>query len=132
MGMRREAKEVLATRERIVFRRRQHIGDKLHSKINEMVAKGELDQYQELLAHLPSHQRELMTVPGIGPKLADLLFAELGVSTAAELVRSARDGRLKQVPGFGLKRVSRIAAMPLSEDFKSAGQLSLFDGYIGG
>jgi DNA polymerase (family 10) len=127
MGLRREASEVLASRERIAFRRRQHIGDKLHSKINEMVAKGELDQYQDMLAHLPLHQRELMTVPGIGPKLADLLFTQLGVSTAAELVRSARDGRLKEVAGFGVKRISRIASMSILEDYESAGQLSLFD-----
>jgi DNA polymerase (family 10) len=127
MGLRREAKEMLATRERIAFRRRQHIGDKLHSKINEMVAKGELDQYQDLLAHLPLHQRELMQVPGIGPKLADVLFAQLGVSTVTDLVRSARDGRLKQVPGFGHKRISDIAAMPVPEDYASSGQLSLFD-----
>ncbi len=127
MGLRREAKDVLATEERIPFRRRQHIGKRLHSKINEMTEKGSLNQYWNLLALLPVHQRELMTVPGIGPKLADVLFSELGVSTPVELIRAARDGRLKQVKGFGSKRVAQIARMVVPEDAVCGGQLSLFD-----
>jgi DNA polymerase (family 10) len=127
MGLRREVKDVLSSEERVPFRRRQHIGVKLHSKIREMAATGELDQYQNMLGELPPHQQELMTIPGIGPKLADVLFAEIGVATAADLVRTARDGRLKQVPGFGRRRVAQIATIPLPEDAESPGQLSLFD-----
>jgi DNA polymerase (family 10) len=127
MGLRREARDVLAASERIPFRRRQHIGVRLQSKIHEMTATGELDQYQDLLAQLPSHQRELMTVPGIGPKLADVLHTELDVSTASDLVRAARDGRLHRVRGFGAKRIAQIAVIHLEEDAAPTGQLSLFD-----
>lgn len=128
MGLRREAGEVLSEKELVPFRRRQHIGVKLQSKIREMAVTGELDQYQALLAELPSHQRELMTVPGIGPKLADLLFAQFGIATAADLIQSAREGRLNQVRGFGRKRTAQIAQIPLPEYHKFTGQLSLFDG----
>ncbi len=92
-----------------------------------MAVTGELDQYNSLLAELPPHQRELMTIQGIGPKLADLLHAELGVSSAADLVRSARSGQLAQVRGFGQKRIAQIVRIPLPEDCESSGQLSLFD-----
>ena len=127
MGLRREAKDVLSEQERVPFRRRQHIGTRLQSKIREMAVTGALNQYRDLLAGLPPHQRELMTLPRIGPKLADLLFSELGIATADDLVRAARDSRLNTVRGFGQKRTARIAALPLPEDAVPTGQLSLFD-----
>jgi DNA polymerase (family 10) len=127
MGLRREAKDVLSEQERVPFRRRQHIGTRLQSKIREMADTGALNQYRDLLADLPPHQRELMTLPGIGPKLADLLFAELGIATAHDLVRAARDSRLNTVRGFGPKRIRQIAALPLPEDSTPTVQLSLFD-----
>ena len=126
MGLRREAKDVLSEQERVSFRRRQHIGTRLQSKIREMAETGALNQYQDLLAELPPHQRELMTVPGIGLKLADLLFS-VGIATADDLIRAARDRRLAQMRGFGLRRTAQIAALPLPEDSVSSGQLSLFD-----
>lgn len=126
MGLRREARGVLQAEEKIAFRRRQHIGVKLQSKIREMATTGLLNQYHEMLADLPSHQREFLLVPGIGPKMADALFASLGIASAEALIRAARDGSLSQVRGFGRKRLSQIAAMSLASDALSVGQLSLF------
>ena len=126
MGLRHEARDVLGSEEKITFRRRQHIGVKLQSKIREMATTGLLNQYHEMLADLPPHQRELLLVPGIGPKMADALFASLGIASADALVRAARSGTLSQVRGFGRKRVGQIAALPLLSDAQSAGQLSLF------
>lgn len=111
MGLSREAREILADAERVPFRRRQHIGRKLQAKIAEMAARGALAQYADLLATLPPHQAGLMTVPGIGPASADRVYAALGVTTAAELVRAARDGRLRRVRGFGPKRTAAIARL---------------------
>ena len=127
MGLRGEAHDVLQSQEKITFRQRQHIGVKLQSKIREMATTGVLNQYHEMLADLPPHQRELLLVPGIGPKMADSLFVSLGISTANALIRAARDGSLSQVRGFGRKRVGQIAAMPLPSDTPSFGQLSLFE-----
>jgi DNA polymerase (family 10) len=111
MGYREEARNVLAERDVVPFRRRQHIGKKLQAKICEMVKTGALDQYRELLAAMPEHRRELMSLPGIGPRTADYLNRTLGITTAAELVRAARDGRLRSVRGFGPKRTALIAAL---------------------
>lgn len=111
MGLAREAREILEAQERVPFRRRQHIGKKLNAKIAEMAHSGALAQYRDLLESLPPHQAGLMTVPGIGPKSADRIHAALGVATAADLVRAARDGRLRQVRGFGPKRTSAIARL---------------------
>jgi DNA polymerase (family 10) len=51
-----------------------------------------------------------MRVPGLGPAKARALYAELGVSTAAELEQAARDGRLQAVPGFGDKLAESVLA----------------------
>jgi DNA polymerase (family 10) len=114
MGLADEASEILEHDERVPFRRRQHIGKKLQAKIREMAATGALDQYANMLADLPPHRAELMKVPGIGPKTADAVYRSLGVATQTELVRAARDGRLRAVPGFGPKRTAEIANLPVA------------------
>ena len=124
MGLRPQARDVLADADRVPFRQWQHIGTRLHAKIGEMVRTGALDQYAALLADLPPHRAALMTVPGIGPKTADVLFDTLGVATVAGLVAAARDGSLGRVRGFGARRIRDIAALPVA----TPGMLTLFEG----
>lgn len=50
----------------------------------------------------------LTSVPGIGPRLAQRLHDELGISTLEELETAAHDGRLAGIGGFGEKRVAGI------------------------
>ncbi len=118
MGLRTEAAHTLSEGgegARVPFRRWQHIGKKLHAKIGEMTGRGNLAQYDDLLAGLPPHQAGLMTVPGIGPRMADRIFKTLRISTRPELIRAARNGKLLRVPGMGELRVRAIAALPLPE-----------------
>jgi hypothetical protein len=49
-----------------------------------------------------------MTVPGIGPKLAEELYDELGIDSLEDLEAAAFDGRLKNLAGFGEKRLAGI------------------------
>jgi DNA polymerase (family 10) len=113
MGYTTEARDILTERKTVPFRRRLHIGKKLQAKIREMAKTGALDQYQDMLAQMPVYRRELMTLPGIGPRTADHLYRALGVATAAEAVRAARDGRLRSVSGFGPKRTAAIASVEI-------------------
>jgi len=124
MGLRGEAAEILISQERVPFRRRQHIGKKLQAKIREMTETGSLDQYLSLLEELPAHQRNLMTLPGIGPKTADIIHDTLGIDSREELAAAARDGRLKQVRGFGPKRIAALSQVGLIPEPR---QLCLFD-----
>lgn len=48
------------------------------------------------------------TMPGIGAELSHRLYDYLHVETMAELYVAARQGRLKQVPGLGQKRIRAI------------------------
>lgn len=49
----------------------------------------------------PRGLRELLRIPGIGPKRASRLFHEAGVTTPRRLVGAARAGRLSAMKGFG-------------------------------
>jgi DNA polymerase (family 10) len=117
MGLRKEAREILDGKDQITFRRRQHIGKRLHAKIGEMAASGDLAQFGEFLQAAPVYVSNIVRgVPGIGPAFAERAHNALGVSSKEELVRAARDGRLRQVRGFGAARTARIAALTLPGD----------------
>jgi DNA polymerase (family 10) len=113
MGYHTEARDILTERATVPFRKRQHIGKRLQAKIREMATSGELAQYQQLLNDMPEHRRELMRLPGIGPRTADFVHVTLGISTAVELVRAARQGRLEKVRGFGPRRIATLAGVNL-------------------
>jgi len=53
--------------------------------------------------------RTLSKVPGVGEKLAHRIHEALDIETLPELMAAAGDGRLKQVPGVGRKRIETIA-----------------------
>jgi len=115
MGLRREARDVLAEGSAIPFRRRQHIGVGLQAKIREMAEAGALAQYEAMLQELPPHIADLMRVPGVGPITAQRIYAQIGVATARDMVLAARDGRLRSVWGMGKKRIAKIAALALPD-----------------
>jgi hypothetical protein len=50
----------------------------------------------------------LASVPGIGPRLAQRLHEALEIDTLEELETAATDGRLRDFPGFGDKRVAGV------------------------
>src|ERR1019366_4014860 len=48
------------------------------------------------------------SVPGVGPKLAQIIHEHLHVDTLEALEAAAHDGRLAAVPGIGPRRLSII------------------------
>ncbi len=85
------------------------LGKRLGGKIRELARTGTMQFYVELKADLPPAVEQLMTVQGIGPKLALRLHKELGVSTPAELADAARRGQVAKLKGFGPKRQAAYA-----------------------
>ncbi|MHB1121872.1 MAG: DNA polymerase/3'-5' exonuclease PolX [Ramlibacter sp.] len=77
------------------------IGPDLAGKIGEIVATGTCEQLERLRQELPPAITELLAIPRLGPKRVRTLHQELGVKTIAELLRCARGGRIRAVPGFG-------------------------------
>ena len=62
-----------------------------------------------------SHQHNLLTLPGVGPKIADLLY-KAGYTTA-ERVRSASDIELMRIKGIGRTVLNRIRKQSYNKDF---------------
>jgi DNA polymerase (family 10) len=48
--------------------------------------------------------QNLLRIPGVGPKTARRLNEELGLIDAADVVVAARQGKIRQLYGFGPKR----------------------------
>src|SRR5690242_2164911 len=62
------------------------LGPRLRRKLGELVRRGRMQFYDDLVADLPQPVRELLGVPGVGPVTAARLIQVLGVRSAADLV----------------------------------------------
>jgi len=84
------------------------VGEAIAGKIEEIVRTGGLRYHQELKAKLPIDLFDLMQVHGVGPKTAKRLYEALGVRNLLDLERAAKEGRIRGVPGMGIKTERRI------------------------
>lgn len=84
------------------------IGKEIARKIEEILATGTLQKYEELKKRVPAGLVELLQVPGIGPKTARMLYNELGIENVTVLERLAQEGRLKGLPGIKAKTEQNI------------------------
>ena len=86
------------------------IGADLAAKIADIARTGTTRMLDELHREVPATVGELLRLPGLGPKRVKALWHELGVQTADQLARAARDGRVRALPGFGAKTEARLIA----------------------
>ncbi len=84
------------------------VGKAIAGKISELLDTGELQYYNRLQEKAPPGVRELLRVPGVGPRTAGRLYRELGITSLAELKRAAEEGRLATLKGFGAKMIEGI------------------------
>ena len=84
------------------------VGKSIAGKIAEYQRSGTFAALEQIRAKIPAGVRDLTRVPGLGPKRALLLNAELGVSSVGELTDALRAGRLRDLAGFGVKSEERI------------------------
>src|SRR6185369_12182399 len=84
------------------------IGKDLAQKIREIVITGELAALRALEAETPPALVTLLRLPGLGPKRVMALHTQLGVSTVDDLEQAARQGRIRELPGFGDRTEERI------------------------
>ena len=84
------------------------IGADLAGKIGEFAASGHLALLDRLRRQIPAGVADMLQLPGLGPKRVRALYEELHVTTLPQLARAARDGRIRDLPGFGAKTEARI------------------------
>jgi Holliday junction resolvasome RuvABC DNA-binding subunit len=83
------------------------IGEGLARVISNYVHKGRSDVLDRLQGET-SPEDLFAQVPGIGQTLAERITDQLDINTLEELERTAYDGRLAKVEGFGPKRVRTV------------------------
>ncbi|MGE5592094.1 MAG: helix-hairpin-helix domain-containing protein, partial [Betaproteobacteria bacterium] len=86
----------------------QGIGDAIERKTVEIASTGGLKLLEELKREIPPGLRDLLRIPGVGPRTAAAVFRHLGVTSVDELESAARDGRLENVPGLGARTAMNI------------------------
>jgi DNA polymerase (family 10) len=84
------------------------VGTSIASKIAEISETGTFGALEDLRADIPPGVRDLTRVPGLGPKRAIQLSHELGISDVAGLEAAVKEGKLRNLAGFGAKSEERI------------------------
>jgi DNA polymerase (family 10) len=106
------------------------IGKNLASKIQEVVDTGHCSTLDKLRRQLPADLTHLLKLPGLGPKRVHALYHELDIHTDEQLERAARDGLIRQLPGFGEKTEARILeALQVHADSSRRFRLAVAAGY---
>ena len=84
------------------------IGKDLANKIKEFLSTGSMGYHEELKAEIPPAIITLMSVPGVGPKTAKLLYEKLHIDSIEKLEKMARDHRIRGLPGLKEKTEENI------------------------
>ena len=80
------------------------IGKDLAAKLRELVDRGTLAYFEELLQELPRTLLDLLELQGLGPKTVARLYRELDVASIEALEDAARAGRIRKLRGLGAKK----------------------------
>ena len=84
------------------------VGKSIAEKIAEYRETGTIGAVEELRADIPAGVRELTRIPALGPKRAMQLYRDLQISSVGELTAAIKDGKLRDLKGFGPKSEDRI------------------------
>lgn len=86
------------------------IGDDLAAKIKTLLSGQSLPLLKQLESEVPRVAFDLMRVPGLGPKKAKLLVESLTIDSLHDLADACREGRVRDLKGFGAKTEATILA----------------------
>lgn len=84
------------------------IGQDLAGKIGEYTETGRIQAYEDLKKEIPGGLSVLLSIPGLGPKTAKLLFEQLHITNLEELERYAQEHKLSGLPGIKGKTEEHI------------------------
>lgn len=84
------------------------IGKDLGGKITAIIKGEELPLLKELRGQVPAGLRDLLLVPGLGPKRAQMLYEKLHITSLDKLRQAAEKHRLRKLAGLGVKTEENI------------------------
>ncbi len=86
------------------------IGKAIAQKIGEYIETGAISAAQQLKRELPAGLFSILSVPGVGPRRAGQLYAELGITSLEELEKAAKQHKIRRLKGMGVKVEDSILA----------------------
>lgn len=84
------------------------IGKDLAQKIEEIVRTGTIEQVENLRKEIPPSIIEFLSIPGLGPKTAKIIYDNLKIKSIDELDRMAKEHKLQKLPGIREKTEENI------------------------
>jgi len=84
------------------------VGEAIAKKATELITTGKLGYYENLKAEFPPGITNLLAIPGIGPKTANKLSTELGISSVDELERAIKEGKVAKLFRLGDKTAENM------------------------
>jgi DNA polymerase (family 10) len=84
------------------------IGERMVEHIQEIIATGDYSLRQKLLKKFPVTLLDILNLQSLGPKKVAFLWSNFKAATVADVEKLARDGKLRDLPGFGEKSEQNI------------------------
>ncbi|QHA03744.1 DNA polymerase/3'-5' exonuclease PolX [Streptomyces broussonetiae] len=85
-----------------------NVGRSIADKVIEYLRTGKMAVVEERRAKIPAGVRELISIPGLGPKKALRLYEDLHISSVTELAAAIEADRLADLKGFGERTQENI------------------------
>jgi DNA polymerase (family 10) len=101
------------------------VGDRLAEHIQEILQTGDYSLRKKLLKKYPHTILDLLTIHSLGPKKVGLLWRTFKAATVEQVENLAREGKLRELPGFGEKSEENI--LKAIEVFKQSAGRFLID-----
>jgi DNA polymerase (family 10) len=84
------------------------IGKGIALRIVELLESGRMHDLEALRRRTPIDVLGLTAIEGLGPRLAKVLYDELGIRDVRALERACREGKIRGLPHFGEKTEQKI------------------------
>jgi DNA polymerase (family 10) len=84
------------------------IGDRMVEHLSEIVDSGDYTLRKKLLKKYPATILDVLQLQSLGPKKVALLFKKFKAATVADVEKLAKDGKLRELEGFGEKSEQNI------------------------
>ena len=94
------------------------IGDRMVEHLEEIVKTGDYSLRKKLLKKYPATILDVLQLQSLGPKKVAFLWSNFKAGTVAEVEKLAREGKLRDLPGFGEKSEQNI--LKAAEVFKKS------------
>jgi len=107
-SLRNESRDIYALYREGKLKEIPGVGKAIEQKICELLESGKLEFYEKLTEEVPDKLLSLYEIPEMGPKRIKTVWEMLGIETPEGLERAAREGKLKDLPGFGPKVERKI------------------------